>query len=99
MSRPGSWRKPDRAAMVRSLLHLSALIAALRAQSCLAAGTWSVVDGAPALVAAAMAGALAAILFARWHANRKAAPIDPARAWSVLSDLREGVIATDADGK
>jgi diguanylate cyclase (GGDEF)-like protein/PAS domain S-box-containing protein len=85
--------------MVRSLLHVSALIAALRAQSCLAAETWSVVDGAPTLVAAAMAGAIAAILFARWHANRKAAPIDPARAWSVLSDLREGVIATDADGK
>ncbi|MGH8665512.1 MAG: EAL domain-containing protein [Burkholderiales bacterium] len=84
--------------MVRPLLRPATVILTLWAQSCLAAETWPALDGAAMLIAAALAGAVAAVLVTRLRLEKKGSPIDPARAWSVLSDLREGVIATDADG-
>jgi PAS domain S-box-containing protein len=85
--------------MVQSMFRAASVILMLWAQSCPAAGTWSASDGAAMLIAAALAGAVAAVLAMRRRAQKKGSPIDPARAWSVLSDLREGVIATDAYGK
>jgi diguanylate cyclase (GGDEF)-like protein/PAS domain S-box-containing protein len=85
--------------MLPFLIHLATLLFALCAQPALAAESGPTLQGATMLVGAAVAGAIAAALIARWRLGRSALPIEPARAWSVLKDLREGVIATDADGR
>jgi diguanylate cyclase (GGDEF)-like protein/PAS domain S-box-containing protein len=85
--------------MAQTLHRASFLLLALVAGPCAAAESWPALGTTPAILAAALVGAAtAALSIALWHSHRKAAPMDPARAWSVLSDLREGVIATDAHG-
>jgi hypothetical protein len=72
--------------MLRSPFGAAILIPLLWAQCCLAAETSPAPDGAAMLGAAALAGAVAAVVVMHLRSQRKSPPIDPARAWSVLGD-------------
>src|SRR5690606_22894861 len=71
---------------------------ALAAAPAVAAERGAELDAAPVLVGLALAGAAAIWWLVRvGRARRVAGP--GAQPWAALSSLREGVLATDADGR
>ncbi len=83
--------------LARRLGRLCAAVLAAASTPCLAAEGWLEGDLAPWLIAAAAAGAAATALVARMR-GAKGGQADPAQVWAALSGLREGVVATDAEG-
>jgi diguanylate cyclase (GGDEF)-like protein/PAS domain S-box-containing protein len=81
--------------LMRALLGASGLIAA----PARAAETATGAVGIAVLVTGVLLGVGIALVLTRLGRAQHAATADPGRAWSALSGLREGVIATDTDGK
>ncbi len=81
---------------MQSLLRSLIVSFVICARPCLAADVGPMSGGAPALLAVAVAGVVAGVLIVHWRVRGKRPSFELERAWSVLRDLREGVIAADA---